>query len=221
MNYISHYFLDAEPANPYFNFGLILPDMMGAAHRGWKPAAAHTDPAITGNADLARGVSAHLAADKIFHNTDFFKNGCLELRGIFEENGLAAPGIRMFFLVHIFLEMMLDRIIIRNRPDVANGFYDDIEQTDEGAILDFIRSDGVSAAEKFPLFYNRFREHRYLLGYTQNESLFFAVNRILNRTGQPAFPEEKFEAFARAADIAEQHFTQRVFPFFSAFRESR
>jgi hypothetical protein len=221
MNYISHYFLDAEAGNKYFNFGLILPDMMGAAQRGWKPAPIHVNNPVANHAELARGVAAHLAADKVFHNTDFFKSGCQDLRALFEENDLIIPGIRMFFVGHIFLEMMLDRIIIRNRPEVARQFYDDIGEANEGIIMTFIQSDGVTAAEKFPLFLNRFREHKYLLNYTQNDSLFFAINRILNRAGQPAFPEEKFPEFAKVAELAEELITPKAFSFFDYLKGLR
>jgi hypothetical protein len=214
MNYISHYFLDAKPGKPYFNFGLALPDMMGTAQRGWKPAAVHITDKEGIQGELANGVSAHLAADKIFHNMPFFRSGCDELKSLFEKEKLVVPGIRMFFLVHVFLEMMLDRIIIRNRPEVAFNFYEDIGKIDEAIIMDFIRADGTNAAERFPLFFQRFREHKYLLSYVQNDSLFFATNRILNRTGQPAFPDEKFAEFSSVADQAEEALSRKTFPFF-------
>jgi hypothetical protein len=221
MNYISHYFLDAQPDRPYFNFGLALPDMMGTAARGWKPAPVHVGPAPEIHGEIAAGVSAHLTADRIFHNADFFKAGCSDLRVLFEQEGLVMPGIRMFFLVHIFLEMMLDRIIIRNRPDIGEAFYKDIGKIDEIVAMDFIRADGTDAVERFPLFFNRFREHKYVLSYTLDQSLFFATNRILNRTGQPAFPDESMSKFARVADRAEAMLTPITFPFFEFMRNEK
>jgi hypothetical protein len=218
MNYISHYFLDAEEGNPYFNFGLVLPDMMGAAHRGWKPSAIHTNPVLSQYSDLARGVAAHLAADRVFHNTEFFKQGCGELKIILDRNQLSFAGIRSFFVVHILLEMMLDRLIIRKRPEKAAAFYADLDKIDEGKVLDFVLADGITVADKFSLFFNRFREHKYLLSYTKNESLFFALNRILNRTGQPAYPEGKFTNFSQAADEAEDLFEPQAFAFFDKLR---
>jgi hypothetical protein len=221
MNYISHYFLDAMPGTPYYNFGLSLPDMMGTAARGWKPAPVHVSAESGEQGEIAAGVLAHLEADRIFHNAGFFKAGCSDIRVLFEQEGLAIPGIRMFFLVHIFLEMMLDRIIVRNRPEVAQAFYDDIARIDEKFAMDFIAADGTNAVERFPLFFSRFREHKYLLSYIQDESLFFATNRILNRTGQPAFPDERMADFARVANRAEEMFTPMAFPFFEFMRDQK
>jgi hypothetical protein len=220
MNYISHYYTDNDPADPYFNFGLMLPDMLGTVHRGWKP--------ITGKqyhfnskegSQIWQGFQRHLLADSIFHNTDFFSSQTRYIRNVLEQAGLVQPGLRLFFVAHVLLEIMLDRLIIKTHPDIPDRFYNDLAAVDEQAIAGFF--SGLLSQVPERLFHSlaRFKEHKYLYSYAENEQLFFALNRIMERAGQTSYSDNALPAFSFAVAEIEATFLPIFDEFFKKMRQ--
>src|SRR5688500_11171065 len=107
MNYLSHYFLDAKPGEVHYNFGLVLPDMMGVAQKGWKPLQRneqHIHPEVI---KLSEGITRHVKVDAVFHSSDFFKENSVSLRKALEKHGFSQEGTRLFFVAHVLLEFLL------------------------------------------------------------------------------------------------------------------
>ena len=194
MNYLSHYFLDAKTGQPYYNFGLVLPDMLGASLRGWKP-----DLNIAGISDekivqLTNGIKQHYKVDAFFHSSAFFTENTVHIRKIFEANGFVQTGTRLFFVAHIFLEFMLDRFILQDQLHKAKHFYEDIYMVDAKILQSFLENTSTQT-EGFFKFLESFLQHKYLYAYLQDERLFYALNRTLQRGRQQVFPEDMLPAF--------------------------
>lgn len=188
MNYLSHYFLDAQAGKPYHNFGLVLPDMMGASVRGWKPDLQKSVFGQAQHIHLVEGIQKHHLADKFFHSSAFFTQHTQQIRKLFEANNFLQPGTKLFFVAHIFLEFMLDRIIMQQHTKLAKHFYEDVDMVEDNLLLPFFAQTQTETAGFFHFLQN-FRKHRYLYAYLSDDSLFYSLNRTLQRAKQQPFPE--------------------------------
>lgn len=196
MNFLSHHFADAIENEHYYNLGLVLPDMMGTVQRRWRlPSsfALHEDDVFTER--IAEGTSRHLNVDAYFHSSAFFKEFTAIIREVFKKNKLDLPGVRLFFVAHIFLELMLDRLIILNYSAASPNFYFDLSKIENELLKPFFKLAGVENVTKFMDFFERFQTLKYLNHYIEDESLLYALNRIMQRAGQPVFGEEVKQNF--------------------------
>ncbi len=203
VNYISHYFLDAQNGSPYHNFGLVLPDMMGAALRGWKTNFNPNDFPRPEYEQLIEGIRKHHLADSYFHSSAFFTQSTSQIRRLFEENGFSQAGTKLFFAAHIFLEFMLDRIIMHENPEQPKHFYSDVYMVEDDLLKPFFMHAGP-AADRFFAFLENFRKHEYLYAYLETESLFYSLNRTLQRANQLPFPNALlYDSFPQVISAAE------------------
>ena len=194
MNYLTHYLIDHKNSNPNYNFGLALPDLVNIAKRGWRPLN-HSFPVQNHNVnDIYAGFQQHFAADASFHNSHIFDTNTRRLRLELEKMGLNQPGIKLFFVAHVLLEMMIDRHIIKTRPGIAAQFYTDLSIVTNDDILSFFNASGNVLPDRFFEYFNRFKEFQYLYRYADDEGIFFALNRLLKRTGQPEFEQPRESA---------------------------
>jgi len=191
MNYLTHFLIDGKQDRPYYNFGLILPDMVGVAKRGWKPAHTEALEASTGNTkEIWLGYQQHIARDALFHNTHLFSYNTKRIRKELEQAGLAQEGVRLFFVAHVLLEILIDRHIIKTRRYVADRFYDTLAQIEEPEIRTFFDASGTEMPERFLEFFGKFQTSRYLYGYADDDGIYFSINRLLHRTKQTTYETE-------------------------------
>jgi len=195
MNYLSHFFIDHKENSPNYNFGLALPDLVNVSKRGWRPEN-HTFPVPDKNVnDIWEGYKQHIAVDAMFHNSALFVKHSKRLRKELEGQGFNQPGIRLFFVGHVLLEMLLDRHILKTRKDIADQFYEQLNLVREPDIESFFETAGTQIPERFLEFFGKFKNSRYLYSYTNSSGIFFAINRLLARTGQPGFDPQLEESF--------------------------
>lgn len=196
MNYLSHYFLDAQSEKPYHNFGLVLPDMMGSSTRGWKPDFDNYIFSLSQHTELILGIKKHHLADAYFHSSAFFTSNTTQIRKIFEENNFTQAGTKLFFVAHIFLEFMLDRLILKNYYQSAIDFYNDLDEVENIVLNDFFTQHKTDSA-RFFTFLENFRKHQYLFAYLDDERLYYALNRTLQRGKQQDFTDELLPQFSQ------------------------
>ena len=182
MNFLSHYFIDAEPGKPYHNFGLILPDLMGIYKRGWKlngqAAKAKLNPL---SSEIYRGVQKHYDLDSIFHQSDLFRENTNYILAQLNGNLDSIAMVKKHFIAHILLELLIDRVIILNDVMVAKNFYSDLLDTDLEALDNFFIKETAEHLDGFKSLVSRFRSDQYLYKYKDNEALLFALNRVMSR----------------------------------------
>jgi len=195
MNYLTHYLIDHKEGNPNYNFGLALPDLINVSKRGWR-AESHSFPVANKNVnEIWEGYQQHFAADAKFHNSELFEKHSKRLRKEFDQQGLNQQGIRLFFVGHVLLEMLLDRHIVKTRRDMADQFYEQLNLVNDSDIESFFEAAGDKIPDTFLEFFGKFKNSRYLYSYAENHGMFYALNRLLRRTGQPEFEPEREAAF--------------------------
>jgi len=198
MNLLSHYYLDAEKGRPYYNTGLVMPDLMGSFKKGWKPPKSVF---FNNNyqKELYSGMLQHQETDRQFHASLFFTHAIPDIRKIFEKNGLKLPGVRLFFVAHIMLELMLDRLILLDSMAYADNFYSDINKVDVEQITEFFQVDTMNGEYNFSGFFQKFRDAKYIYNYVGDENFIYALNRIMKRAAQPVFEGENIVALFKNA----------------------
>lgn len=188
MNFLAHFFFDGRLNAPYFNMGLVLPDLMGISERGWKIHHLPKDDNLSPETKaLKEGIEHHHQMDHFFHNSHFFRDSTEQIKTRFRQNSLDFPDHRLFFVAHIFLELMMDRIIVKADAQTAHHFYQELSQVRYSKLTAFFEEASVKANNHFPKFLGRFLEYRYALNYPDDQSLVYSLNRIFERVGHPGF----------------------------------
>lgn len=140
----------------------------------------------TEEAELFAGCQAHYAADKKFHPSAFFN----DYADLFNKKIKAAsfsPVLeRRWFIAHILVEMMIDRLIVRHYSHTCNMFYTNLRQIDTKILEHFVlRYTGDKTVEGFLKNFEHFRKAQYLFGYVQDPGFCFSVARVVKHaTGQ-------------------------------------
>ncbi len=215
MNLLSHFFSGEQKNNPYYNFGLVFPDLLGVTNRKWKPlkfAESHEIKQLA----WQMGCKKHLATDGIFHHLASFHANVVFIRKKFEENELIPDNIRLFFVAHILYELMLDRLVLINDPNCADNFYKDLNSIEDEEIEKLFKQNNIEGLPQFFNFFERFKEYQYVYNYIDDERLFFALNRILTRARQSNFVENDFPTFQKISFEVQMHLSTQFLSIFEA-----
>jgi hypothetical protein len=193
MNYLTHFLVDHHAERPHYNFGLALPDLVNVSRRGWKPVTVSAFEKVNGKqderhaAEIWEGYQQHIKADAAFHNTELFLSHSKRLRKEMEKYGLVQDGTRLFFVAHVLLEILMDRHIVKTRRDIPDLFYAHLDEITAEDLNAFFRLSGTPVPDRLHEFFGKFKNSRYLYGYAEDDGVFYSINRLLHRTGQPTF----------------------------------
>jgi hypothetical protein len=182
MNFLSHYYFDSHNPNSYFVLGTILPDLIKNADKKWLIHPQKNEEKFTSLAHLSlfNGYQKHLAVDRIFHNSDFFKYYQNHFKKILKQ-AVGTSKVKPFFVGHIALELLLDHILITRKLVDVDLFYQQLNGIDHQIVNDFLSLNGITDTEKFHQFFIRFKTEQYLYHYLELEKISYAIKRICMR----------------------------------------
>ncbi len=182
MNFLSHYYLEQHHPSPYFRFASVFPDLLRQSHPRLKLHSMKPYETNTGKL-LQEGIEKHFLADKAFHNSEFFKLHYGMIKDQFARSGFIHPERKSFFIAHILLEIILDRMIVLHENHVCRNFYNDLAEIDESHIENLLGGHPGYSHEKFSRHFMRFKTSRYLYSYSGTQHIVYALNKICMRTG--------------------------------------
>ncbi len=182
MNYLSHFYVHERPGNAYFNTGLVLPDLARSYVKRFSNATVYDDPQ---HVELQLGCMQHYADDKAFHSSSFFEEGTAACIAEIKETLFDGVMERRWFIGHILFEMLLDRLLVRHQPAVANRFYDQLDQTGTEKLHEFLKLNEATKSEKLMENFGHFRRARYIRNYTDNNLFVYSLSRVLLRARLP------------------------------------
>ncbi len=186
MNYFAHFFVDHKLGQHEYNTGLLLPDVT----RGYVKTFKHN--IIAANAaslNFHEGCLAHYRADKLFHGSQFFADMLAMSNAEINQAKFSEALSRKWFLAHIMAELLIDRILIKQEPDLLDEFYNSLQQINDGQLLDFLNDYEIKDSPKFFEFFNHFRKVQYIRYYTDNNKFVYSLNRIMIRAGVGAMSD--------------------------------
>jgi len=219
MNFLSHYHFAKHYKSSYVHFGSVLPDLIGRQNKkiNIKNILPQIDDDVEEVSQIKTGVANHLEVDGLFHSSSFFKTNTELIKQKLLEFDLIKSDVKTYFIAHIFLELLLDRQLIKENQSTCNDFYESLDQIDESKIVIFFafsKEKYLYNHENFCYFFNRFKKARYLFHYLDDEQIVFAMNKIYSRVSHEPYDKndlEKFTTFISAIEIQIKDNFRKVF----------
>ena len=183
MNYLSHYYFDRDEDNKYFNIGLILPDL-ARSHIAKLRINPYKNITFTTKeiASMNDGCNKHFASDRKFHNWMTFVELTNKATDMIRESGDKDIN-RDYFITHIMVEILLDKILLDQNPTLTDDFYAMIDSVEMDWILKFMRYAGLQDDELWKGQHKRFMKAAFLKSYTSVENVVAAVEGVCANLG--------------------------------------
>ena len=204
MHFLSHYYVDRSKNDPFFVLGALLPDIIPHFTKTYNSKIRYKEWDIGEPlASIHRGVLRHFELDAVFHSSLVFKESCHLATQRMSAEGLDREKYRFWFLSHITIELMLDRILIMNEPNLANQYYKVLNYVDINklsAYLNFIATD----EEKSKILTNfiRFLDVRFLQYFDTVDGVAEGIVRTaLRATGVVFTPDDRDRLVAALHNI--------------------
>jgi len=200
MNFLSHFYFERQINDPQRTLGAILPDLLRNMDRDIRIFPEKNASAYKKNKkveEIFNGWVRHQTIDKFFHNNAFFLDKTQQLKPYLAPVVLHTP-IRTSFLSHITLELLLDRLLLKNNWLHENDFYDQLLQVDQNSLIDFLEISGIDNTLSFITYFNSFTADRYLGTYRNMAKLTYALDQICKKFWSAGLNEEKKEQLTHA-----------------------
>lgn len=183
MNYLSHFYFDRDEDNKYYNIGLILPDL-ARSHIPKLRINPYKNITFTTKeiSSMNDGTNKHFASDRKFHNWMVFVDLTNRATDMIRESGDKDIN-RDYFITHIMVEVLLDKILLDQNPTLADDFYDMINSVEMDWILKFMRYAGLQDDELWKGQHRRFMKAAFLKNYTSIENVVAAVEQVAANIG--------------------------------------
>ncbi|MFW5693452.1 MAG: hypothetical protein ACOCWL_04480 [Thermoguttaceae bacterium] len=191
MNYFAHAlpFLD----RPWFAAATGIPDWLTVCDRKVrlrsKHATAFLDSSDTTLAAVAGGVVQHLQDDARFHGTQAFVMTSLELTVAARDALAGERGFRPSFLGHLLVEVLLDAVLIAERPDALQRYYTLLDEVAPEALEAAVNRMAPRPTTRLAALIHGFRQARILSDYAEDDRLMVRLNQVMHRVGCLPLPE--------------------------------
>lgn len=195
-----------EPAG-WFAAGVTLPDLRGhtRAARLSRTALETARPRTERERALQAGLLEHERADAAFHASPAFAAWRRALRPAAAALGLR--GATATLVIHVGVEVALDRCLLLDEPGLADALYAELEEVDSGdlaaALVELAGEPSRPLATTFQLF----QERRHLTAWTERSraaaSLARVCEGVLGARGRGPLPDPvALEGFLARAEEA-------------------
>lgn len=192
MNFLSHFYFDNSHKDSYHILGILLPDLIKNADKRWIIHPEKNQLFFTKPQHLAlfSGYQKHLAVDRIFHNSVFFKHYQNQFKADLKQ-ALGNSNVKLFFLSHITLELLLDHILISQNMVNVDVLYKHLCSIDDQILDEFLILNKIDDTIKFKQYFHRFKTEQYLYSYLELDKISYALKRICMRIWQNPFTPEQ------------------------------
>jgi hypothetical protein len=225
MNFFSHYYLDKENTDKWFLFGTLLPELLPHFNEKMRKAVSDytTINPVKVHESIYKGIQRHYEVDRHFHNSTFFKEKTAIIKkGVLENQHLQPVHYRTFYLAHIWLELMIDRVLIKNdNGALVERFYDFMETLEEQEIERYFAI--IGKPEIFNDFKQTFERHKrikYLFYYVDNEKFVGALLRLYSNINPSIFDMNVNTELAKLLALTEQEMQSEILKFVNEFKKS-
>lgn len=185
MNFFAHFLIDQQVDRHHYNAGLVLPDLIRNffPRQRFKAENVNQEYLDAHALELFHGSCRHLERDKAFHQSLFFTVGNQALNQIFKAHHLGNHVPRVWLAAHLVLELMLDRVLMKQHPEQLDRFYESLSQTQVQALDGLLSAGKHEHNTRFIEHWNRFLSVKYLYHYTDDEAFTYSMMQIYMRAG--------------------------------------
>lgn len=221
MNFLSHFYHEQPTSDPYYVAGVIFPDILSHFSRvvGTKVRLQPSSLSpMEGEAfhALSEGVRQHYIVDGFFHDSDYFDTLTDQIEQLIRLHSFSCFERRLFAFSHIFLELMMDRVLLLQDQQLAHTMYDLLGDVDEHIVEQYCRrqtnwSEPSSIARHF----NNFVDRKFLYHYLDEERFTGILDGMNRGFGNPAFSLEDRKQLMSVITAFEQVLQGMEFPIFT------
>lgn len=205
MNYLSHYYFDKDDERPHYILGLIFPDLMRTFNRNRVRKQIIEESWDAEIQDLQEGINKHHRIDKLFHSSKFFKT--YNKKAFKRLQQIELEGITKYkhFVSHVLIEMLLDRLILKEDLNTGFTFYFKLNAIDKYILSDYFNAFPYLYQKKmnFEYFWNfiqRFKNSEFLYDYQHNEGMILRLNGVMQRITNQNFTAKDCELLSDYID---------------------
>jgi hypothetical protein len=149
---------------------VVFPDLVRGYNQAMRKGVAAYAPVLPENQQLTLGIHKHHATDKVFHNMPEFTALQQALKAELNHAELLGMLPRYWFWVHIAVEMMIDRNLLKLYPLLYVEFYEDLATVSQPVVEKYFSETGCkSLATDFFGNFKVFMERRFLQYYPSDE----------------------------------------------------
>jgi hypothetical protein len=191
VNLLSHYYLE-QHQSAYHKLGALMPDLIYRFnHKLRREIFSHGMPEGEEHRQIFSGIKQHYAVDVWFHGSEFFSHYSRLIHGRMKELPLPNVSHRSYFLAHVFLELMLDRLLAEQYPYLCVEMYVDLESVNPEAVVSYFSRVGKTGVfSEFLNNFSRLLDARHLPWLSDNEMFVKALFRTYRRIN-PANPSRE------------------------------
>lgn len=187
MNLVAHYYLDRDLVNSYFAVGAATPDLLSIYNSQLRIKQRHLlklseDEAGRITPPFLNGLQRHFFADGIFHDSPIFQRETKRISNMLVQYFPDIAIQRKFFIGHILLELMLDKVLIKLHPGILETYYGHFEALQP--FRDIRRSLEIALNHQLPnyeAYLTRFLRRKFLYHYADPQHIAWILRRILRR----------------------------------------
>ena len=218
---LSHYYLDCDHPSPYFKAGLLLPDLVRGFNEKLRRSVFATEPVCAEHRYMAEGVRKHYAVDRLFHQSETFLSAVRQVSGALLPELFPSFQHRRYFMAHVLVEMLLDRLLMKHAPHLCVKMKSDLEKTDTGVLQSYFRHIGKPVVQKdFFDNFNRLLSSTPLLFYLNNEKFVMALVRVYQKINPAQANRTEVERLATLVSEMESAHRERLPAIFETLNES-
>jgi hypothetical protein len=208
MNYFAHALAHLD--DPYFAAGTAVPDWLNVVDRRLRVRSKHARPFVEDAdpvvATVARGIVQHHHDDGWFHGTPAFAELSLQFTAMVREVLYRDDGMRVYFLGHILVEILLDAHLIAAAPQRLHDYYGAMSSVDPTVVATSVSRMSGRPADRLAALIPRFLSERFLWDYADDEKLLFRLNQVMRRVRLPNIREGFVQVIpALRRRIADRH----------------
>lgn len=156
--------------------GLLLPDL---ARVHIPRIHVHTSVSNDAQEQIKLGCLAHYEADRRFHQSAFFEDHYSICLNEIKLTPFSKTFQRSWFVAHIIWEMLLDRMLLQQLPNLGIAYYNTLLKIDDESWKSFLIQVSAKDCDGFFKKFEHFRKAAYLKNYTNNELFLFSVKRVI------------------------------------------
>ena len=152
---------------------------------------------------VARGARQHLEDDDWFHRLPSFAEVSLQLAHEFRVAIGPDDGFRAGFLGHIVTEMLLDRLLIQQAPQLLDRYYEILSGLDAEKIQRGVNQVATNPTERLAMLVPRFIDEKFLYDYLELPKMLVRLNQVLKRVKLPLLPDHIVDTLEASNQIVE------------------
>ena len=220
MNLLSHYYIDEENPSVYFKLGSLLPELVSGFNQKMRRSVFAHQSTIPEHVDLLEGIKKHYAVDLVFHQSEEFAFYCNLVDAALHQEQFPSFQHRKFFMAHIFVEKLIDRVLVKHSPHLSVKIQQDFEAVEAGVLTSYFSRIGKPAIQQeFFINFNRLLSGIFLHVYADNEMFVKALCRVYQRINPARASQTETENLIALVEAFETNHRDELLGIFDTVNE--